>query len=52
MVRSPFEVGLRFECRDIATGAQTERRDGAGPAGACFGGKDPAGRFLSHIEIE
>jgi hypothetical protein len=31
--------------RDIAAGAQTERRGGAGPVGGLLGGKDPTGRF-------
>src|SRR5262245_23402852 len=30
---------------DNASGAQTERRGGAGPVGGLLGGKDPAGRF-------
>jgi hypothetical protein len=33
----PFKVGLQMEWLDIAPGAQTERRGGAGPAGACDG---------------
>jgi hypothetical protein len=28
------------------SGAQTERRGGAGPVGGLLGGKDPTGRFL------
>src|SRR5262245_62102507 len=37
--------GLRYNRRDSATGAQTGRRGGAGPAGGWLGGKDPTGRF-------
>src|SRR5262245_7245823 len=33
--------------RDTGPGAQTERRGGARPAGACNGGKDPTGRLVS-----
>src|SRR5262245_2947899 len=32
--------------RDIAPGAQTERRGGAGPVRGLLGGKDPTGRFV------
>ena len=34
-----------FEWRDVAPGAQTERRGGAGPVRGLLGGKDPTGRF-------
>src|SRR5262245_48510660 len=32
--------------RDIAAGAQTERRGGAGPVRGLLGGKDPTSRFF------
>jgi hypothetical protein len=38
--------GLRYNGWDIAAGAQTERRGGAGPVGGLLGGKDLTGRFL------
>ena len=31
---------------DNASGAQTERRGGAGPVGGLLGGKDPTGRLV------
>jgi hypothetical protein len=31
---------------DNASGAQNERRGGAGPVGGLLGGKDPTGRLL------
>ena len=34
-----------MEGKDIASGAQTERRGGAGPVGGLLGGKDPTGRI-------
>src|SRR5262245_58525949 len=33
--------GLLYDGSDIATGAQTERRGGAGPVRGLLGGKDP-----------
>ena len=38
--------GLRYNGSDNASGAQTERRGGAGPVGGLLGGKDPTGRFV------
>src|SRR5262245_60508930 len=32
----PLDGGLRYIWKDIVPGAQTERRGGAGPAGACL----------------
>src|SRR5262245_36440497 len=34
---------------DNASGAQTERRGGAGPVRGLLGGKDPTGRFFSGV---
>jgi hypothetical protein len=36
---------------DIASGAQTERRSGAGPVGGFLGGKNPTGHFLEEPGI-
>src|SRR5262245_9669139 len=36
-----------LELRDIASGAQTERRGGAGPAGACLAVRTPPADFSS-----
>ena len=36
---------------DTASGAQTERRDGAGSVRGLLGGKDPTGRFCSSHQI-
>src|SRR5262249_21111114 len=41
------ECGLLYNGSDSASGAQTERRGGAGPVGGLLGGKDPTGRFYS-----
>src|SRR5262249_20877642 len=38
---SPFANGLLDGASDNAAGAQTERRGGAGPAGACVAGRAP-----------
>ena len=38
-------VGNPIQWRDIAAGAQTERRGGAGPVRSLLGGKDLTGRF-------
>src|SRR5262245_17686511 len=46
MVRTPFPGWSAIEWCDSASGAQTERRGGAGPAGGLLGGKDPAGRLV------
>jgi len=45
----PFqsEGGLQYNEEAIASGAQTERRGGAGPVRGLLGGKDLTGRFLS-----
>jgi hypothetical protein len=40
----PFQIGLRLTGNDIATGAQTKRRGGAGPVRGLLGGKDLTGR--------
>src|SRR5262245_12655176 len=44
-----FKVGLQIEWLDIVPGAQTERRGGAGPVGACLTVRTPpaAGNHLS-----
>src|SRR6266545_5426008 len=44
--RPPTQVRSAIEWRDIAAGAQTERRGGAGPVGGLLGGKDPTGRYV------
>src|SRR5262245_34062719 len=41
MVRSPFRSWSAIQWWDIAPGAQTERRGGAGPAGACLAVRTP-----------
>ena len=41
------KFGLHYNRHDNATGAQTERRGGAGPVRGLLGGKDPTGRRLS-----
>src|SRR5262245_5520432 len=41
MVRSPFPGWSAIQWPDIAAGAQTERRGGAGPAGACLAVRTP-----------
>src|SRR5215475_130105 len=46
MVVPPFRSRSAIQWWDIAAGAQTGRRGGAGPAGGLLGGKDPAGRVL------
>jgi hypothetical protein len=38
--------GLRYNGDGDPSGAQTERRGGAGPVGGLLGGKDPTGRFI------
>src|SRR5438034_6235632 len=40
-----FENGLRYNGDGDHSGAQTERRGGAGPVGGLLGGKDPTGRL-------
>jgi len=45
------ESGLLYNGSGDPSGAQTERRAGAGPVGGLLGGKDPAGRFLSVGEL-
>src|SRR4051812_24647093 len=45
MVVPPFRSWSAIQWWDIAAGAQTERRGGAGPAGGLLGGKDPPGRL-------
>ena len=42
-----FENGLRYNGDGDLSGAQTERRGGAGPARGLLGGKDLTGRFSS-----
>src|SRR5262249_18745785 len=39
--------GLRYNGDGDQSGAQTERRGGAGPVGGLLGGKGPTGRFAS-----
>src|SRR6516165_3851407 len=41
MVGSPFRSWSAIQWRDIVAGAQTERRGGAGPAGACLAVRIP-----------
>src|SRR6266566_4900343 len=38
-------------CEGHQSGAQTERRGGAGPVRGLLGGKGPTGRFLSSINL-
>ena len=38
--------GPRYNGDGDPSGAQTERRGGAGPMGGLLGGKDPTGRFV------
>ena len=38
--------GLLYYGSGDHSGAQTERRGGAGPVGGLLGGKDPTGRFI------
>jgi hypothetical protein len=42
--------GLRYNGDGDPSGAQTERRGGAGPVGGLLGGKDPTGRFFLEID--
>jgi hypothetical protein len=42
--------GLRYNDKDIAAGAQTERRGGAGQVRGLLGGKDLTGRFFSTVD--
>src|SRR3954462_2893568 len=46
MVGSPFPGWSAIQWRDIAAGAQTERRGGARPVGGLLGGKDTTSRFV------
>ena len=39
-----FAIGLPYNGDGDLSGAQTERRGGAGPVGGLLGGKDPTGR--------
>ena len=39
-------MGLLYNGSNNASGAQTERRGGAGPVGGLLGGKDPSGRLV------
>src|SRR5262249_42390215 len=43
---TPFRSGSALGWSDIAAGAQTERRGGAGPAGACLAVRTPPATFL------
>src|SRR5262245_61964319 len=45
MAETPWEAWSAIQWRDIAAGAQTERRSGAGPVRGLLAGKDPTGRF-------
>jgi hypothetical protein len=40
------ERGLLYNGAGDHSGAQTERRGGAGPVGGLLAGKDPTGRFV------
>src|SRR5262245_6386635 len=40
-----ISFGLRYDGNDNASGAQTGRRGGAGPAGACLAVRTPPGHF-------
>src|SRR5262245_41015097 len=52
MVGSPFRSWPAIQWRDIAAGAQTERRGGAGPAGACLAVRTPsAALFCANFVI-
>jgi hypothetical protein len=41
--------GLPYNGGGDLSGAQTERRGGAGPVGGLLGGKDPAGRLVCFL---
>jgi hypothetical protein len=43
------DAGLLYNGGGDLSGAQTERRGGAGPVGGLLGGKDPTGRFSCGI---
>src|SRR5262249_56698321 len=43
---SPLSGWSALQWKDNASGAQTERRGGAGPVGGLLGGKDPTDRFF------
>ena len=45
------ECGLLYKGSGDQSGAQTERRGGAGPVRGLLGGKDPTGRLLSAINL-
>src|SRR4051812_18836330 len=45
IAKAPREGWSALQWGDIAAGAQTERRGGAGPVGGLLGGKDPTGRL-------
>src|SRR5437870_8405619 len=51
MVRSPIRSWSAIQCLDIVAGAQTERRGGAGPAGACLAVRTPPAALLSTSAI-
>src|SRR5207249_2422607 len=47
IAKTPWEDWSAIQWRDIAAGAQTERRGGAGPVRGLLGSKDLTGRFVS-----
>src|SRR5262245_9112110 len=51
MVCSPFRGWPAIPWLDIATGAQTEHRGGAGPAGACLAVRTPPAAFVDSIPV-
>jgi hypothetical protein len=46
-----FENGLRYNGDGDLSGAQTERRGGAGPVRGLLGGKDLTGRFSQLLNV-
>ena len=50
-MRLHFEKGLRYHGDGDPSGAQTERRGGAGPVRGLLGGKDPTGRFFRGSQV-
>jgi hypothetical protein len=51
VVIEDLPAGLWYHRPITASGAQTERRGGAGPVGGSLGGKDPTGRFIHEAKI-
>src|SRR5438552_1170663 len=50
-MRISFSRWSAIQCRDIAPGAQTERRSGVGPVRGLLGGKDLTGRFAFQKQL-